>query len=198
MAQILLISEHHIKANTNISDNISGDYLLPAIQLAQDTALEQTIGTPLLTKLQELVENNTIHSAVNEDYKLLLDRYIQPFLCYATISQLTIPIAFKLANAGVLRTEDEKMYNVSSNEVDKIKAHYTHIADIYKYRLQRYLIANYNKFPELLEYKSIADLRANLYSAATCGIVLGGPRGKTLPFTSLNYGYNLPNRTPDV
>lgn len=199
MAQILLISEDYIKSTTNISDNMSGEYILPAIQLAQDIALEETIGSPLLSKLQELVETAEIQLVKNENYKLLLDKYIQPFLCYATIAQITVPIAFKMANAGVLRTDDEKMTNVSANEVDKVKSHYTHIADTYKYRLQRYLIANYNKFPELLKYKSIADLRANLYSAASCGLVLGGPRGKSLPMsTDAYFGYGLPSSTIDV
>ena len=196
--EVLLISEDTIKSVTNMSDNMQGDYLLPAIQLAQDIDLEETIGTPLLEKIQELVLNNTIINADNCAYKTLLDKYIQPFLCYATIAHITVPVAFKIANAGILRTEDEKMYNVSANEVDRVKYHYQHIADTYKYRLQRYLIANYNKYPELLKYKSIADLRANLYSAASCGIVLGGPRGKTIENPANYFGYGLPNSTIDI
>lgn len=196
---VLLISEDYIKSTTNISDNLNGEYILPAIQLAQDIELEETIGTPMLNKLQELVANGDIQHAENVHYKALLDNYIQPFLCYATIAQITIPIAFKMANAGVLRVEDEKMYNVSANEVDKVKNHYKHIADTYKYRLQRYLIANYNEFPELLRYKSIADLRTNLYSAASCNLWLGGSRGKSLPnSTDVYFGYGLPSSTVDV
>ena len=195
---ILLISEDHIKSVTNISDNLSGDYLLPSIKLAQDIDLEETIGTPLLHKIQELIDTNEINNESNINYKHLLDNYIQPFLCYATIAHITIPIAFKLTNSGVLRTEDEKMYNVSANEVDKVKYHYQHLADTYKYRLQRYLIAHYNQFPQLLEYKSIADLRANLYSAARTNIFLGGERGKSLNNPSMFFGYGLPSSTVDV
>lgn len=195
---ILLISEDIIKSITNLNDNVSGDYLLPSIQLAQDVELEETIGTPLLTKLQSLVYNNEIQSESNAHYKKLLDKYIQPFLCYATIAQITIPLAFKISNAGILRTEDEKMYNVSANEVDKVKYHYKHIADTYKYRLQRYLIANYNQYPELLQYKSIADLRANLYSAANCNLWLGGARGKQSINPTDYFGYGLPSSTIDV
>lgn len=196
--EVLLISEDTIKSVTNMSDNMQGDYLLPAIQLAQDIDLEETIGTPLLEKIQELVLNNTIINADNSAYKTLLDKYIQPFLCYATIAHITVPVAFKIANAGILRTEDEKMYNVSATEVDRVKSHYQHIADTYKYRLQRYLIANYNKYPELLKYKSIADLRANLYSAASCGIVLGGARGKTIENPANYFGYGVPSSTIDI
>lgn len=195
---ILLISEDLIKSITNLNDNVSGDYLLPSIQLAQDIELEETIGTPLLTKLQELIYNNDISNTDNKYYKYLLDKYIQPFLAYATISHIAVPLAYKLSNAGILRTEDEKLYNVGANEVDKVKQHYQHLADTYKYRLQRYLIANYNQFPELLEYKSIADLRANLYSAARCSLWLGGARGKQTINPTLYFGYGLPGSTIEV
>lgn len=190
---ILLISEDYIKSNTNISQNLDGNYLLPTIKLAQEIDLEETIGTSLLEKIQELIANNTIKENVNKPYKTLLDKYLQPFLCYTTIVKILPTVAYKIANAGVLRTEDEKMSNIDSNEVDKVIAYYQNIADMYKYKMQRYLIANYNKYPELMQYKSIADLRANLYSASHCNIFIGGARGKVLPYsTSLNYGYNFP------
>lgn len=191
---ILLISEDYIKSNTNISENLDGNYLLPTIKLAQSIDLEETIGTSLLNKIQELVENNLIKDSANKAYKLLLDKYIQPFLCYATITKILPTVAYKIANAGVLRTDDEKMTNISSDEVDKVIDYYQNIADLYKYKMQRYLIANYNKYPELIQYKSIADLRVNLYSASHCNIFLGGNRGKVMPFgTSLDFGYNYPN-----
>ena len=189
MNNVLLISEYLIKSLTNINENLSGNYLLPAISLAQDIDVEETIGTQLLNKLKELIYNNEIKLSENEKYKYLLDKYIQPFLCYATIAHLTVPVSFKIANAGILRTDDEKMTNISSNEVDKVKNYYKHIADTYKYRLQKYLIANYGDYAELQTYKSIADLKTNLYSSASCNINLGGMRGKTIIDDCKNWGY---------
>jgi hypothetical protein len=90
------------------------------------------------------------------------------------------------------------MYNVSADEVDKVKWHYQHIADTYKYRLQRFLIANYSQYPELMEYKSIADLRVNLYSAAKTNLWLGGARGKQTFNNSLFWGYGLPSSTIEL
>ena len=191
---VLLISESYIKSVTNISDNLAGDYLLPSIKLAQDIDLESTIGTQLLEKIQELIYNNDISNQENEMYKLLLDNYIQPYLAYATIQHLTPTVAYKLANQGVLRTDDEKSYNVTSNEVDKVMDFYSHIANTFKKRLQLVLIANYNEFPELIKWKSISDIRANLYSAAGCNVNLGGPRGKSIFNPSYLMGYDFPNQ----
>ena len=190
---VLLISESYIKSVTNVSDNIAGDYLLPAIKLAQDVDLESTIGTQLLEKIQEIIYNNDISNQENSMYKLLLDKYIQPYLAYATIKHITPTVAYKLANQGVIRTDDEKSYNITSNEVDKVSYYYSHIANTYKKRLQLFLIANYNEFPELLKWKSIADIRANLYSSAGCNVNLGGPRGKSIFNPSYLMGYDFPS-----
>ena len=126
-------------------------------------------------------------------YKLLLDNYIQPYLAYCTIKHLAPTVAYKLVNQGVIRTDDEKSYNITSNEVDKVADYYNHLANTYKKRLQLFLIANYNEFPELLNWKSISDIRANLYSAAGCNVNLGGPRGKSIFNPSILMGYDFPS-----
>lgn len=189
---VLLISESYIKSVTNISDNIAGDYLLPSIKLAQDIDLESTIGTQLLKKLQKLVYDNDISNQENAMYKLLLDNYIQPYLAYCTIKHLTPTVSYKLVNQGIVRTDDEKSYNVTSNEVDKVMDYYSHISNTFKKRLQLFLISNYNNFTELIKWKSIADIRANLYSAAGCNLSLGGPRGKSIFNPSYLMGYDFP------
>lgn len=175
---VLLINSNLIKSITNISDNVADSYILPAISLAQDIDLESVIGTSLKEALQEIVYDNLIDTDGYSNYKYLLDKYIQPYLTYTTIVYLIPTLATKIANAGIIKTDDEKMYNISSNEVDKLKAYYQHLADVYKNRLQRYLIAEYNAYPELGQWKSLASLKANLYSSASCGLSLGGKRGK--------------------
>ena len=190
---VLLISEDYIKSTTNISDNLANDYLLPSIKLAQDIDLESTIGTQLLKKLQKLVFDNDISNQENSNYKLLLDKYIQPYLAYCTIKHIIPTVAYKLVNQGIVRTDDEKSYNVTSNESDKVIDLYSHLSNTYKKRLQLFLIANYNNFPELLNWKSISDIRANLYSAAGCNVNLGGPRGKSIFNPSYLMGYDFPS-----
>ena len=155
--------------------------------------MESTIGTRLLQKLQKLVFDNDISNENNSNYKLLLDKYIQPYLAYATIQHIVPTVAYKIYNQGVLRTDDEKSYNVTSNEVDKVADYYNHIANTYKKRLQLFLIANYNEFTELLNWKSIDDIKSNLYSAAGCNVNLGGPRGRSIFNPSYLMGYDFPS-----
>ena len=58
-----------------------------------------------------------------------------------------------------------------------VRRHYINQADFYAKRLQEYLLRNSGAFPEL-DCCSCHNIRKNLYSAASCGIWLGGPRGK--------------------
>lgn len=173
---ILLTSETDIKTYTNLNDNTAGEYIQPAMYMAQKSDLEACIGTKLVRKLQELVGTNQIEELEFENYKELLDDYVADFLAYATIVRLIPVVSFKIGNAGVVRTDEEKVVNMAYGEVFNLKEYYQNQADYLMYRMQKYLIANYNKFPELTGHRTIDELRANLYSAASVPIFLGGKR----------------------
>jgi hypothetical protein len=185
---VLLISEDYIKSESNLDNNVSGKYLQSAIKLAQDIELQSLIGTKLLEKIQKLVidwkdPNKPVHpieppiydptsidDPENHRYKELLDYYIQPYLLYQVLSEITIPISFKLSNFGVMRTDDEKNLTSDINQVNLIKKYYRDKADFFKTRLQNWVITYYNDFPELYEYKPLKDLYPNLYSSSSCGL----------------------------
>lgn len=171
---VLLTNENLIKSVTNIFDNVNGNYLLPSIKISQDLDLEDVIGTCLLETLQKMVYENTF----KDSYKVLLDEYIQPFLTYSSIVRLIPTVAYKITNAGIVKTDDEKMSSLSPNDVDKVTAQYQKIADAYRSKLGRFLIANKNDYPELSQYRDVADIKPNIHSYATTNIVLGGARGK--------------------
>lgn len=191
---VLLCNEDYIKTFTNISDNISGDYILPAIYFAQRQNLEECLGTALVRKLQELVGNEEIENFENEHYKILLDDYIQDYLAFQAVSEIVVNTSFKINNLGANRTDDEKAYGLSFSEVYKLRDYYKSKADYLMYRMQRFLIANYADYPELVEYKTIADLQTNLYSAADVPIFLGGERcPKKYKKPSLQSLYNFPS-----
>lgn len=195
---VLLVSEDYIKSNSPISNNLDGKYLLSSIAHAQRSQLEETISTQLLKKLQELVGTSTIDDEGNENYKILLDDYIQDYLMYLAIADIVVSTSFKISNFGLSRNEDEKVYSASYSEVMQIKKYLLDKADYCRFRLQRFLIANYANFTELWTWRSIADLRANLYSANGCNVVLGNARGKSLNVPIANMSYGMPNSTIDL
>lgn len=172
---VLFISEDYIKSESMLDDNTSGKFLLTAIKLAQDVELRSVLGKCLLETIQQKIFDREIDLIENMDYKDLLDIYIQPFLLYQVLSEVIIPVSYKMANFGLMRADDEKDYSVDNGQINLIRQYYQNKADVYKKRLQTYLCSNKEKFPELDDCCDV-----NLYSSHSNGIWLGGYRGKVL------------------
>lgn len=184
MAEVLLISETFVKEVMSISDNVAGRYIRPSIREAQDIALRNIIGDALLAELKRLVSTGDINLPEKAAYKALADteRY---FLAYTTCVGIAQRVAFKIANAGVVKTPDEKVENADQPDMAKVQFFYQSKADSCAFDLERWILDRKGDFPELKE-SDCNKMRSHLYTAASCGIWLGGPRGKRLPGVPVN------------
>lgn len=173
-----LTSEKFVKSMTNVDDNLAGKFIKPSIREAQDINLREILGAALKRKLQQIVADGTEDEPENSYYKALLDE-IQYYLAYTVIVDIMHKQS-KIANAGVVKTPDERVTVAGETELASNIAYYQSKADSYAYLLQAWLLKHCAEFPELGpdEY---CRLKANYYSAATCGVWLGGPRGKKVP-----------------
>lgn len=167
-----LISEKTLKQNSVINNNVDGLYLLPAIEYAQDAGLQPLLGSKLYNKLMDLVENSEITNTENEDYKLLLDEYIQPYLINKVTAEIQIPLAYKLRNQGVVQQTGENTYVPSLKDVQYVIQDYENKANFYGNRMSDYLHANISKYPEYCSVDSCADMPSNK-NAYNTSIYLG-------------------------
>ena len=188
MAQVLLISETFVKEVLSISENIAGQYVLPSVREAQDINLRNIIGRALLDKLKALVESGDISKPENAAYKALVDldpfRY---FLAYSAGVGIAQRVTFKVANAGVVKTPDERVEVADQPDMEKVKSFYQAKADSLAFDLERWLLANNEDYPEL-RAGDCERVRSHLHTAASCGVWLGGPRGKHLPGIEVKEG----------
>lgn len=195
MKNVLLCSPDFIRLNSNISDNVNSKVLATAIRETQDDELQEILGQPLLEKLQDLVEDNTIENPENKIYKDVLDK-AQMFIVYKVIAEIIITLNCKVDNAGLIQTRDENMEFMSLDDTFTLKQHYDTKASHYAYLLQNFLMENLNLIPELTEFQAW-KIKSTLYSAASPSIFLGGPRGrgfwKIFPYRD-QFGANFPNR----
>lgn len=173
---VLLISEDYVKTNSGLDDNVYGKFLMPAIKEAQEIGLQSIIGGNLYEAIMGMVADGSIQNDDAFDYKYLLDKHIQPYLLYKTIVDLLPIIGTKIANIGTVVTNDEHVVNLSKNERDNLGTYYQYRADFYCRRMQEYLCKNRTLYPELQDC-DCDKMKANLTSAATCPIWLGGARG---------------------
>ena len=179
MAEVLLISEKYIKENCEISDNVSGKFLQSAIKEAQDLKLTPILGDALVNKLKALVADRTITEEANAAYKLLLDKYVQRFLMWTVKVDIAHTTSYKLSNFGVTKTSDENVQVASQEEIIADQDYSQAKADAYCNYMQNYLLDNRTLYPELSQNR-LHQMKANLYSAASCGVFLGGARGKKI------------------
>lgn len=175
MAEILLSSEAFVKSVTSASDNLSGKYILPSLREAQEIGLKGILGDALLDKLKELVKTGCLFGV----YKTLVD-HCQYYLAYKTIVEVTNKVSYKIGNFGVTKTQDENLQVATQDEIAKMQYYYQSKADACCLDLQNFLLEHREDYPELTEC-CCHKIESNLRSAATCGIFLGGARGRKLP-----------------
>lgn len=175
-AEVLLSSEAFIKATTSISDNLAGKYLLPSLREAQEVGLRGILGDCLLDTLKAMVGDGSINAAENAAYKALVDR-AQYYLAYKTVVEVAYKVSYKVVNFGIARTSDENVQAASQDEIAKMQYYYQAKADACCLSLQTWLLDNRAAFPELDEC-ACSRIHANLRSAASCGIWMGGVRGR--------------------
>jgi hypothetical protein len=175
MTKVLLVSEDTIKTYSGLNDNIFGKSLLPAIREAQEIGLQGIIGSCLYQSLCSKVEDGSIVEPENTAYKTLLDEQISYYMIYKVISDLIPIIGVKLGNIGVMVSNDEHLQNLSEDERSRVDTYYNYRADFYCKRMQQWLLDNKELFPELDEC-SCNQMKANLESAASTGLWLGGYR----------------------
>lgn len=176
MAEILLSSEKFVKEVSSISDNIAGKYILPSLREAQEQGLKSILGDALLAKLKDVVASGSAGQDENARYVALIDR-CQYYLAYSAIVEVTAKVSYKIGNFGVTKTTDENMQVASQDEIAKMQYYYQSKADACCLDLQNFLLDNRADYPELSEHQC-HRIESNLHSAASCGVWLGGARGK--------------------
>lgn len=175
---ILLTSTKFLKENFAISDNVEEKYLLSSMRESQEIGLQSIIGTKLYNKLLTLVEKNEIGEDSNKAYKDLLN-LCQYYLGYKTISNLCMTTNFKVNNIGVNQTTDDRVNVTTLKDTLQIQQFYEDKADFYNERIIDYCKKNYKDVKEVTEC-SWFDIHSNLYSASSCGLFLGGARGRRI------------------
>lgn len=176
MNEVMLVSENYVRNLTNIDNNTQSKFLLSAIRESQEVYYQQVIGTRLLRKLKDLVDNDLIEEPENVAYKNLIDNS-QLFLAYQAVVSLCLISSVKISNGGLEQTSDENLSPLNIDDTLKLQNIYQKKADFFRKRLMAYVIEHKSELPEIGGNKC-ADMYAELHSAASTNLWLGGKRGR--------------------
>lgn len=145
---VLLISEQKLKDNTAINENVDSSELRFCIQQAQNIQIQESLGTNLYEKILEIVDDGTINSPANANYKGLLDNYIQPtlisFAYYLALDNFFV----KFINIGLVQNRSEQGQPIDIKTLQFLKQNAKNQAEFNDNLLRRHLIFRSGLYPE--------------------------------------------------
>jgi len=148
MAKALFITTQDIKRYSVLSGSVDPDKFIYMVEIAQDTEVQNYLGTKLLEKIQDLIIAGTIDLPANAAYKTLLETYIKPMTIYWALVCYMPFAAYTVANGGVYKHTSESSVTVDKNEVDYLVEKYRDIAQFYTNNFIDFMIYNQNTYPE--------------------------------------------------
>ena len=154
MAKALFISVIDLKRKSIIDGNLDADKVIQFIEVAQDTYIQNYLGTDLYNKLQTLITDDEINLPANADYKTLLTTYIKPMLIWFTQSNYLPFAMYQISNGGVFKHRSENSDSVTQEEVAMLINKVSETAEFYTRRFIDYMTFNQTLYPE---YTSTSD-----------------------------------------
>ena len=148
MSRVLFLSTYRLKKNTPIQENVDDNLLNPYIYKAQETHIQQILGTNLYDKIATLIQTNGISSPQNLNYKTLLDDYIVPCLIEYSFYEVMPFISLKITNKSIVRGNAEFAVEGDLADLKYLRGTVRDIAEFYAQRISNYLKQYSYNFPE--------------------------------------------------
>ena len=146
-AEVLLISIKRLKELTALGGNVDSDYVVQFIKIAQDKNILPVLGTKLMDKLKELINDDSLSEAGNIKY-LELWQKIELALAHFTMVEYIPFNTYKLKNAGTVQHSPENAVGVTLAEMTDLVDRERDTAENYLSRVDAYLCANSADIPE--------------------------------------------------
>ena len=148
MAVALFCSADYVKKHSIVGGSLDGDKLKQFIKIAQDTHIQNYLGTELYEKLEDLVVANEISDVGNEAYATLLNTYIKPMLAWYTQWEYFPFASYTLNNGGLFKRSPDNSETLTEGELNTLTQKAMDKAIFYTNRLLDYLCANSSSFAE--------------------------------------------------
>ena len=144
----LFISVAELKKKSIIDGNVDSDKLLQFVEVAQDTHIQNYLGTDLYNKLQTLIVDAEINDVGNAVYLTLLDSYVKPMLIWYSQATILPFLLFQVKNGGIYKHIGDNKQAIDKDELVHLMGKVNETADFYTRRFLDYMDYNNNLFPE--------------------------------------------------
>ena len=150
----LLITRQELLERTPIDGSTDMDKIVPHILTAQDTHVQNVLGTKLYDKLVKDNEDGTLTG----NYFTLLNKYVKPMLCHYAAADFYLFHHFTIANGGVFSHNSENSSTSTLGEIEVLCSAQKANAVHYRTSLVGYICNDTSRFPEYY-----ADQQGQMY-----------------------------------
>lgn len=140
--EVLLINKDYLVKYTSLNKAVDADIIESSIILAQDTHVEAITGSALMRALKD------------GDYEALLDDYVRRAICWWAYADVLGKLYVKADAGGLFMRTAENGEQITAEEYRMKRSEAESIARSYSKKLNDYLQANNNDFPELTQNTS--------------------------------------------
>jgi len=140
----LLVSRDDIVKFTAVNGNTDTDKFIQFVKIAQDTHIQNYLGTKLFNKINDGIINDNLV----EPYLSLLNTFIKPMVIHWAMVEYLPFSAYQIANKGVYKHSAENAEVVDKSEVDFLIEKQRSIAEHYTRRFIDYICFNSSTYPE--------------------------------------------------
>ena len=137
----IILKDSDLTSATPLGGNIDVDRYRFCIEDAQESALEEILGTELLAKM---VSDFPVFAS---DYDVLYG-YIRKYLIHQSAVEYMLIGAYQVANSGIFKTTPVNGQPTDKVDNDFIVKNQKYKADMYRGRLEKYLCKHSALFPE--------------------------------------------------
>lgn len=145
---VLLVSEMRMIQWTSLDNNIRIDVLTPSILNAQETQIQDALGTKFFNRLKEGVKNNDLTA----DEEMFLRDYVGPPLMQYALYLLLPNLKYKMVEKGILSGTSEETQPTTLQELQYLRETTMELAQFYDQRMREFLIQNPNMFNQWLTW----------------------------------------------
>ena len=141
----LYISSTRLKKDSALGGSVDDNLIMPYILLAQDMNILPILGTDLDAKLKTEIQAGTLAN----QYKTLVETYIQPALVQFAFSTLAPYLRLRFSNNSVVvMGATEQSSSATYDDIKPLMDTATDAAEFYRQRMIDYLRNNSSSFPE--------------------------------------------------
>jgi len=137
----IILKDNDLTKNTPMGGNIDVDRYKFCIIDAQQSALEEILGSELKEKMVTDFPN------FSGEYELLYP-YVRLFLIHQSTAEYLLVGAYQISNAGIYKATPVNGNPNDKTENDLLLKNQQYKAQMYRIRLEKYLCKNGSKMPE--------------------------------------------------